>query len=457
MTASGEAVPESAVTGMVWPALPGPQHLNAFAVLFQIEQSQWWSAAEIRASQLRQAAALIAHAASEVPFYRERFAGLVAPGADSVNEEAWYRIPVLTRAEVQEAGEALNARSLPAGHGARNDVTTSGSTGRPVRIQSTELAAHFRTAIRLRGNLWHRRDYDGKVCAIQRLSDAHRRLMDGGQRLGWASGYATGPIVYRDVAGPADDHLAWLAAEEPDYLITYPTTARVFAQRALERGVRLQRLKEVDTMGEVLDTDVRDLVRRAFGVPVADIYSAREIGVLAIQCPEAEHYHVQAEAVLVEIVDDAGQACPPGAVGRVVVTPLHNFATPLIRYHVGDYAEAGADCACGRGLPVIRRVMGRTRNMVRLPNGVRAFPALDGKALAQVAPLRQIQLVQKSASEIEAKLVATRPLNAAETVRLGAAVGRMLGHPFPLRLVYVEEIARAPSGKYEDFRCELDS
>jgi phenylacetate-CoA ligase len=177
--------------------------------------------------------------------------------------------------------------------------------------------------------------------------------------------------------------------------------------------------------------------------------------VLAIQCPEAEHYHVQAEAVLVEIVDDGGRACPPGAVGRVVVTPLHNFATPLIRYHVGDYALAGDECACGRGLPVISRVMGRTRNMVRLPDGASVFPSLDPKALTQIAPLRQIQLVQKTLAEIEANLVATRPLNAAETVRLGAAVGRMLGHPFPLRLVYMDEIPRAASGKYEDFRSEL--
>jgi phenylacetate-coenzyme A ligase PaaK-like adenylate-forming protein len=71
---------------------------------------------------------------------------------------------------------------------------------------------------------------------------------------------------------------------------------------------------------------------------------------------------VQSESVLLEIVDDAGRACAPGRAGRVVVTSLHNFATPLIRYELGDLAEFGAPCACGRSLPVISRVLGRSRS-----------------------------------------------------------------------------------------------
>ena len=89
------------------------------------------------------------------------------------------------------------------------------------------------------------------------------------------------------------------------------------------------------------------------------MYTCQEAGYLALQCPDYPHFHVQSENVLLEVVDDVGQPCGPGEVGRVLITSLNNFATPLIRYELGDYAEVGAPCPCGRGLPVLKRIMGR--------------------------------------------------------------------------------------------------
>ena len=102
------------------------------------------------------------------------------------------------------------------------------------------------------------------------------------------------------------------------------------------------------------------------------MYSSQEVGYIALECPTGESYHVQAENVLVEVLDDQDRPCSPGDVGRVVVTALHNFATPLLRYDIGDYAEVGAPCPCGRGLPALRRIMGRQRNMALLPTAAAA-------------------------------------------------------------------------------------
>ncbi len=139
----------------------------------------------------------------------------------------------------------------------------------------------------------------------------------------------------------------------------------------------------------------------------------------------------------------------------MVITPLHNFAAPLIRYAIGDYAEAGGPYPCGRGLPVIARVLGRERNMVTLPSGECRFVPLDGEAVGRVAPLRQIQTVQRRPDEIEVKLVATRDLNRAEIMRLRSVLVDGLGHRFALRLVYVDDITRAASGTFKDFRSEI--
>ena len=93
---------------------------------------------------------------------------------------------------------------------------------------------------------------------------------------------------------------------------------------------------------------------------VVDIYSCTEAGYLAFSCPEQGNLHVQAESVIVEVLDRAGKPCAPGEEGEVVVTPLLNFAMPLIRYAVGDRAVVGEPCACGRGLPTLKTV-GRSR------------------------------------------------------------------------------------------------
>ncbi len=156
-----------------------------------------------------------------------------------------------------------------------------------------------------------------------------------------------------------------------------------------------------------------------------------------------------------EIIDPDGAPCGPGEVGRVVLTDLSNFAMPLIRYAIGDYAEVGDACPCGRGLPVLNRVMGRSRNMLRLPSGDQLWPRFRSARLSHIAPVRQLQLVQTSLEEIRVNLVAARPLTADEEMALRERFTEGLGHPFRLDFRYLDEIPRAANGKFEDFKSEL--
>ena len=140
------------------------------------------------------------------------------------------------------------------------------------------------------------------------------------------------------------------------------------------------------------------------------MYSTQEVGYITLQCPKSEHHHVQAEGVFIEILDDNGSPCRPGEMGKVIATPLHNLAMPLIRYDVGDYAEFGEPCPCGRGLPVLRRIMGRSRNLLRLPSGERIFPYFHDGLFREIAPVRQFQVVQIHPQRFDVRLVTERPL-----------------------------------------------
>lgn len=197
---------------------------------------------------------------------------------------------------------------------------------------------------------------------------------------------------------------------------------------------------------------------RLTGVAIEDHYSAQEVGSIAIQCPQSGLYHVVSELVIVEVLNDKGDLCGEGETGQVVLTDLHNLATPMIRYRIGDYAEVGGGCPCGRGLPTLRRILGRERNLVLLPDGRRHWPLLGqmGREFNKVAPARQYQVIQHSRTAVELRVVTDKPLSAADREAMTGIVQATLGHAFEVEITPVEgEIAVGPNGKFEDFMCRV--
>jgi len=439
---------KSSLAGLAWPAMPDPAGAQALALQFQLEQSQWWSRDELEHHQLQQLQLLLRHAYATVPFWRERLAACRYEPNAAVTPQWLATLPVLTRREVQDRADALTSRAVPATHGGTGQSRTSGSTGVPIVFSYTGVTQIFWRGFTLRDHLWHGRDMDGRLAVIR--SKVDRAILPG-----WGdatdAAFATGSSAVLNIETDIGSQLRWLCEHDPDYLLTHPSNLHALVQHSAHLGVKPGALKQARTFGETLPDDLRALCRDVWRVPLTDVYSAEETGYIALQCPQHEHYHVQSEGVLVEIVDESGQPCVAGAIGRVLVTTLHNFAMPLIRYDLGDYAQAGADCACGRGLPVLRRVMGRRRNLVTFPDGRRHWPSLPSGRWTAVAPVQQYQLVQHTLHEIEARLVVERALTAAEEEQLIAVFQELLGYPFRFRLTYLDVVERGAGFKYEDF------
>lgn len=443
--------PKSELPGLVWPAVMSGEAAVVFALLAQLQHGEWLAAEAIAELQARQRAALLRHARDSVPYYRERLAGHDA--------EDWSHVPVLERATLQDAGTALRSETTPRAHGRWQLIRSSGSTGRPVEVEKTAYTGVLTKALMLREHLWHERDFDRDFAAI-RVAKQHpaAQRLPGIEGAGWGAETAMldarGRGALLDLAVPLADQCAWLARVAPAYFLTYPSNLKALLGHGLAPWPGLVHVK---TLGEMVDAELRGRCRAQLGVPLIDEYSAQEIGSIAIQCPLHEHYHVQAENVYVEVLKDDGSPCAAGEIGRVVVTSLAEYRTPLLRYAIGDYAELGAPCACGRGLPVLARVLGRVRNMIRLPDGGQRWPLPGDGRYRELAPVRQYQFVQKSLTRFEVRLVCERALRADEERALIAWIRERLGHPFDIALVPVAAIPRHASGKYEDFLCEIDA
>jgi phenylacetate-CoA ligase len=450
-----------ALPEVVWPAVTGFRAAQLLALLFQFEQTQFLSAKQLLERQFAQLGQVLDHARTTVPLYRERLNSLSQPSLSLCCEAGWASIPVLTRRDIQLAGDQLHSQAVPGKHGKIHSSITSGSTSQPVATLRTELSRLFWQALTLRDHHWHARRYGASLASIRHLSDAGTALPpDGIQSQNWGSAtegvYATGPAYLLNVRSSIQDQVAWLCRVTPGYLLSYPSILVAIGEALHDAHIRLPNLLEVRSYGEVLEPAVRERCEALFGVKVVDMYSSQEVGYIALECPVSGKYHIQSENLLVEVLDEKGHACQPGEIGRVVVTTLHEFAMPLLRYEIGDYAEVGELCPCGRGLPVLNRVLGRQRNLLIMPDGSRRWPVFDaGGELDQLPPFFQFQVIQKSRDDVEVLVVRHQSLTEEELVHMERHMVQTLGAPFRVCIKEVDSIPRSPSGKFEDFICEV--
>ncbi len=451
-------LPLSRISGSTFPAIPDAHASTQLALQYQLESSQWWPAEVLIQHQLKQLHSLLQHAVSTVPYYQQLFKLHKLSIPNALTLEFLQQIPISNRSAVQSADNQLASIDLPADHGAVEFSTTSGSTGRPVKFARTALTQTLWLAFALRDHLWHARDFTGKLCAIRWFPAGVASPPAGAHHPTWgnivAPIFASGQSASLNVVATLPQQIAWLMQEKPDYLVSFPSNLVALCHYATTQNISLPKLLEVRTIGETLTDQNRSIIQQGFNAKVVDIYSCEEAGYLALQCPESGHYHVQSENVILEIVDKNGQACPPGKAGQVLITTLHNYATPLIRYEVGDIATFGEPCTCGRGLPVIHKIHGRKRNRLILPSGENIFPYLGEHGeitRATGVKLHQFQCIQHTVQEVELKLVMDRDLTSEEQAKITILMQQHLGYPFQITYSFLSDIARSSTGKFEEF------
>jgi len=444
---------------MAWPAVPGVAAARLLSLQQQLAHSQWWPRERLEQHQLRQLGRLVDHAFSTVPHYRRSLAEAGFRPGHAITSESLRALPILTRREVQDAADQLVSAAVPSEHGQHESTATSGSTGMPATVVKTELEQIYWRAITLRHWLWHGHDFQLKLAAIRTDRSGGSDYPRGSTQADWgpplAGVFETGPAALLEIRTGIAEQAEWLARQDPDYVLSFGTNLLFLARHCRDHGIRLPRLKAVVASGTIVEPELRQLCREVWDARLSDMYSAVEVGYVALQCPSHEHYHVQMESALVEVLDARGDPCAPGEIGEVVVTPLHNYATPLIRYALGDYAEVGEPCACGRGLAVMRRIVGRAVDMIVLPTGERRFGHYPTDLYAGIAPIVQHQIAQTSRDELEIRLVVRRPLTPEEEAAVIRVVNENYGGGFCCRISYRDEIPRGPGGKYFVFRSEL--
>ena len=304
-----------------------------------------------------------------MPFYRRRFDEADVRPAAIQSPADLALLPLLTKRDIQDHTSELIAHGTDRRRLRENH--TGGSTGHPLTFYQDAAFRAWSDADQLRnyrmsgyelGTRWAflwGSDYDAAVHKGWR-----GRLQDKIiYNLLWIN---TFDLTVNTLVEAAND----LVRFQPEVIAAYVSSATLLARLVRERGIIGIRPRAIQTSAEVLTEDDRQLLREAFGCEAFDRYGCREVYNIAHECNAHRGLHILAENNLVELLDAAGHPAAPGAVGRIVVTNLNNFAMPFIRYEIGDMAIQSKDaCMCGRGLPLLDAVVGRRADIITSPSG----------------------------------------------------------------------------------------
>jgi phenylacetate-CoA ligase len=378
----------------------------------ELSRSQYWSREEL-GSYTKARLDETLSCAAKIKFYSDHFGG--APRAVD-----FKTLPILRRSEVLRLNDSILSNT-PRRSSFSSD-SSSGSTGMPAEFlfdASHQIGRFAARARYLRENGWSplRRNVWLIYAVFRTANNDDERLMQN-------------PILLRShfiLASPdLRDKLDAICGLDPIFLYTFPSYLEVLLNILLERGRSLPSLKKLFTGAEVLEDSLRQRARELLRVEIAENYGSTE-AFLAWQCP-AGGFHLNAEHVLVEIVDEHGCAVMPGEIGRVLVTTLENRLAPLVRYEIGDYAVAASGtCSCGRTLPLIGKVVGRGINLFSLGDGRLISPWHLSTAVRQCGEVKQFQIVQNAVQRFTVRFVSDTALTAEaeQTIRIG--FGKVLG------------------------------
>lgn len=414
-------------------------------------RSQYWSAERMQEHQRSQLAQLLLHTRRTVPFYANRLDAVFRPDG-SIDWDRWTEIPILTRADLRNSFAEMQASELPPGHGPTMVQSSSGSTGRPIPTTQAYLTAIASDAAMARAHTWHGIDFDKRLLTLSGADPSSGALPDGTATGPWGPPFKRGKgegILLNLESSPAEQ-LEFIQRTRPDYLASLPSRARAIAIEAQRQGVKVT-LDAVLTRAEGATPAMRELFRTVFGARTIEMYSTQEAARIAHDCPDAQTRHINAETVLVEVVDDRGQLCPEGVSGRIILTPFFNTAQPLIRYEIGDLASLQPRCNCGRTLPVLSAIDGRVSHLFELPDGRRFVPNVHDDDVAEMS-IDVWQLAQTSDDTVEFRYVAQQGL---DHEALLASLHVSLLTEFKLVIRRLDAIAPSAGGKHISYVNEI--
>ncbi len=418
-----------------------------------LEETQWLSRQEIQLLQLQNLKQLLSYAKDHVPYYRQLFAKVGLEPNEVRSAADLVALPPLTRELIRERYADLVS---PEHLGRTIKKGTSGSTGVPLKFEYNLDSEAWRIAVRIRGYRWS--GYQPGLPVFYYWAQAAPLAGALGRKI--TLDRALKREIYHDSMKQDEasmlDAVSAIRSHKPRVIVCYVQSCALLSRFILERGLRDWDDIPVLCGAEPLLPADRAVIAKAFGPHVYETYGSRETMLIASECSRHEGMHLQEENILTEIALD-GRPVAAGEIGDVLVTDLHNYGMPLIRYQNGDTAVMMKDapCGCGRELGRLARVDGRRADTMSDRNG-KPIPGIVFHVLfadARQELINQFQAVQKPTGNVHLKIVRCPLFTDAAFKTVVGRFDQYLGG-LPLSVEFCEKISPGKNGKFKSIVVE---
>ena len=382
---------------------------------------------------------LIKHAAERSTFWRKRI------GARKLSDVTLSSLPILERGAVMkqivEEGPLLRASDQIA----VNNSSTSGSSGVPVKFFASGMNARYNHVRSVAQYFLEGRDL--KLNRVQidygpYLQKEGLKVTRSEAWLGPLNGFF-GCGANKVIEYFRPDMKSFLEELERDpigYLVTAQWTMESLSQSIDVFGLKCAGLRMWISVADAVDPSFR-VALMSHGVSVRSTYSAQEIGPIGFECEHLPgNYHVATSNVIVEVDSDRSFQLGPHKLGSVLVTHQHSYATPFIRYDIGDVASLAPECACGHLGPTLSNVFGRGKNLLKHRDGTISPFYLGAPLIAKLPEFKEYRIRQTEIGMLVVEVGGRTNLNPHEQNTIINLVKRQAGNEFQVEVKAMPEI-----------------
>ena len=385
-------------------------------------------------SSLRSSGKCSASLSNQSPFIRGRYAEAGVRYKDIQSPSDIRRLPVLERDDVKRFKKELCSTTYD---GKLLSHSTGGSTGTPIQFYRSPESYDWRTAVTNRSYAWTGAILGNRVLYLWGASTGHPSLSSRAKLSAYRwirnevmiDSFHRGPGFWHNVIKTID-------AVRPTAIVGYTSNIEELCAFAQERGLRFPSLQGVVAAAETVYPDLRERVKQTFGVPLFNTYGSREFMSIAVECGQGG-FHVNMENIYLENDEE-------GRKSDLLVTDLHNYAMPFIRYRMGDTGLLSQDqCSCGRGLNGLASLEGKTWDILRTPSGGTIPGIVVRHFLKDVPEVRQYQAEQTDYDRIVLRLALQKPLSKESREFLINEFRKSFGTELQLQIEEVAEVPRS--------------
>lgn len=423
---------------------------NLFKELNKLEESQFWDKNKIETLQLKKLSDLLTHAYKTTQYYKNLFDDSGFSPESLCDFSDMKKIPYLTKNIIRE-----NSNSLVSNCYREKDLhssETGGTTGVKMKFWRNNDCLSIKEASRFRFEKWAGWDFGqrmGLVWPAQQDYVGHWSIKSK----------LLNELYERQVVLPAailnesmiDNYISELKQKKPTMIRAFNSPLMEVANVIIDKSHKIDFVKGIVTTGEPLFIHQRNIIEKAFNCGVYNSYRSREAGTIAQECSEHKGLHINCETLYVEVIKSDGKNNDGDQIGELVVTDLSNYGMPLVRYKIGDMASLSSrTCKCGRGLPMLDDISGRTGDYLLAPNGSKIAAGSMVLYLVDEAPglIGQVQIIQDQKNHLLIKIT-PHPHPTEEIIEYQRrTITRLFGPDMGVTFEIVDKIPRSDSGKY---------